>query len=93
MDGGGSVFRFAPGISYFALTSNKDIRICNMKLDLSVSPYLVGTVKAVNGANVTYTTDIEPHQTYVDSRNSVNFSIRYNEGTQQRPHQFINTVQ
>ena len=93
VDGGGSVFRFAPGISYFALTSNKDIRFCNMKLDLSVSPYLVGTVKAVNGANVTYTTDIEPHQTYVDSRNSVNFSIRYNEGTQQRPHQFINTVQ
>ena len=93
VDGGGSVFRFAPGISYFALTSNKDIRICNMKLDLSVSPYLVGTVKAVNGANVTYTTDIEPHQSYVDSRNSVNFSIKYNEGTQQRPHQFINTVQ
>lgn len=93
VDGGGSVFRFAPGISYFALTANKDIRICNMKLDLSVSPYLVGTVKAVNGANVTYTTDIEPHQTYVDSRNSVNFSIKYNEGTQQRPHQFINTVQ
>ena len=92
VDGGGSVFRFAPGINYFALTSNKDIRFCNMKLDLSVSPYLVGTVKAVNGANVTYTTDIEPHQTYVDSRNSVNFSIRYNEGTQQRPHQFINTV-
>lgn len=93
VDGGGSVFRFAPGISYFALTSNKDIRICNMKLDMSVSPYLVGTVKAVNGANVTFTTDIEPHQTYVDSRNSTNFSIRYNEGTQQRPHQFINTVQ
>ena len=93
VDGGGSVFRFAPGISYFALTSNEDIRFCNMKLDLSVSPYLVGTVKAVNGANVTYTTDIEPHQTYVDSRNSVNFSIKYNEGTQQRPHQFINTVQ
>ena len=93
VDGGGSVFRFAPGISYFALTSNKDIRFCNMKLDLSASPYLVGTVKAVDGANVTFTTDIEPHQTYVDSRNSVNFSIRYNEGTQQRPHQFINTVQ
>ena len=93
VDGGGSVFRFAPGINYFALTSNKDIRFCNMKLDLSVSPYLVGTVKAVNGANVTYTTDIEPHQTYVDSRNSTNFSIKYNEGTQQRPHQFINTVQ
>ena len=92
VDGGGSVFRFAPGISYFALTSNKDIRFCNMKLDMSVSPYLVGTVKAVNGANVTYTTDIEPHQTYVESHNSGHFSIEYNEGTQQRPHQFINTM-
>ena len=92
VDGGGSVFRFAPGISYFALTSNEDIRFCNMKLDLSVSPYLVGTVKSVNGAFVTYTTDIEPHQTYVDSRNSVNFSIEYNEGTQQRPHRFIYTM-
>lgn len=92
VDGGGSVFRFAPGISYFALTSNKDIRFCNMKLDLSVSPYLVGTVKAVNGAHVTYTTDIEPNQGFNDSRGYTNFSIEYNEGKQERPHQFINTM-
>ena len=93
VDGGGSVFRFAPGISYFAMTSSRDIRFCNMKLDLSVSPYLVGTVKSVSGASVTYTTDMEPHQTYNDSRNYTNFSIEYNEGTQQRPHRFINTMQ
>ena len=93
VDGGGSVFRFAPGISYFALTSNKDIRICNMKLDLSVSPYLVGTVKAVEGAKVTYATDIEPNQSFNDSRGYTNFSIEYNEGKQERPHQFINTMQ
>ena len=93
VDGGGSVFKFAPGISYFAIVGSSDIRLCNMKLDLSVSPYLVGTVKAVSGVYVTYTTDIEPHQTYVDSRNGTNFSIAYNEGTQQRPHRFINTVQ
>ncbi len=92
VDGGGSVFRFAPGISYFAMTSNKDIRFCNMKLDLSVSPYLVGTVKTVEGANVTYTTDIEPHQSYNDSRSYTNFSIEYNPGKQERPHQFINAM-
>ena len=93
VDGGGSVFRFAPGVSYFAIVGSSDIRLCNLKLDLSVSPYLVGTVKAVSGASVTYTTDIEPNQTYVDSRNYTNFSIEYNEGTQQRPHRFINTMQ
>lgn len=93
VDGGGSVFRFAPGISYFALTDNRDIRICNMKLDLAVSPYLVGTVKAVSGAYVTYTTDIEPNQDFNDSRGYTNFSIEYNEGKQERPHRFINTMQ
>ena len=93
VDGGGSVFRFAPGISYFAMTDNTDVRFCNMKLDLSVSPYLVGTVKAVGGAFVTYTTDIEPYQGYHDSRGYTNFSIEYNEGKQERPHVFIDTMQ
>ena len=93
VDGGGSVFKFAPGVNYFAIVGSSDIRLCNMKFDLSASPYLVGTVKAVNGAYVTYTTDIEPYQTYADSRNGTNFSIAYNEGTQQRPHRFINTMQ
>ena len=36
---------------------------------------------------------MEPYQSYLDSRNATNFSIEYNEGTQQRPHQFINTMQ
>ncbi len=93
VDGGGSVFRFAPGVNYFAIVGSSDIRFCNMKLDLSVSPYLVGTVKAVSGASVTYATDIEPNQTFNDSRNYTNFSIEYNEGLQQRPHRFINTMQ
>ena len=93
VDGGGSVFRFAPGINYLAVAGSSDIRFCNMKFDLSVSPYLVGTVKAVSGAYVTYTTDIEPNQSYSDTRNLTNFSIEYNEGKQERPHQFINTMQ
>ena len=93
VDGGGSIFRFAPGVNYFAIVTSSDIRFCNMKFDLQASPYLVGTVKAVNGAFVTYTTDIEPNQSYNDSRGYTNFSIEYNEGTQQRPHRFINTMQ
>ena len=93
VDGSGSIFRFAPGISYFSIVSSSDVRLCNMKFDLSVSPYLVGTVKSVDKQYVTYTTDIEPNQSYVDTRNATNFSIKYNEGTQQRPHQFINTMQ
>lgn len=92
VDGGGSVFRFAPGINYLAIAGSSDIRFCNMKFDMSVSPYLVGTVTAVSGAYVTYATDIEPNQDYVDTHSTTNFSIEYNEGLQQRPHQFINTM-
>ena len=93
VDGGGSIFRFAPGISYYAMLDCTDVRFCNMKLDLAVTPYLVGTVKAVDGARVTYTTDIEPNQGFNDSRGYTNFSIEYNEGIQNRPHVFINTMQ
>ena len=52
MDGGGSVFRFAPGINYLAIVGSSDVRLCNMKFDLSLSPYLVGTVKSVSGDKV-----------------------------------------
>lgn len=93
VDGQGSVFRFAPGICYFAMVENADIRFCNMKLDMAISPYLVGQVTAVAGKYVTYSTDLEPYKEYTDSRSYVNFSIAYNEGTQQRPHRFIETME
>ena len=93
VDGGGSVFRFAVGVNYLAVAGSSDIRFCNMKLDMAVSPYLVGTVKAVNGVYVTYDTDLEPNQSYSDTRNATNFSIEYNEGKQERPHRFILTMQ
>ena len=93
VDGGGSVFRFAVGVNYLAVAGSSDIRFCNMKFDMSVSPYLVGTVKAVNGAYVTYDTDLEPNQSYSDTRNATNFSIEYNEGKQERPHRFILSMQ
>ena len=93
VDGCGSVFRFAVGVNYLAVAGSSDIRFCNMKFDMSVSPYLVGTVKAVNGVYVTYDTDLEPNQSYSDTRNATNFSIEYNEGKQERPHRFILTMQ
>ena len=93
VDGGGSIFRFAVGVNYLAVAGSSDIRFCNMKLDMAVSPYLVGTVKAVNGVYVTYDTDLEPNQSYSDTRNATNFSIEYNEGKQERPHRFILSMQ
>lgn len=88
VDGGGSVFRFGVGINYISLTSGSDIRFCNMKFDLAVSPYLVGTVTAVKGTTVTFATDDEP---YADSWSygGSGFSIKYNEGTKNRPHMMI----
>ncbi len=92
VDGGGSVFCFKPGINFFAINGSSNIRLCNMKFDLTESPYLVGTVKGTNGNTVTFTTDREP---YVDSYNysgATSFSIAYNEGIQNRPHRFITSM-
>lgn len=91
VDGGGSVFRFAPGVSYFVLTGCADVKLCNMKLDMSVSPYLVGTVKAVSGNTVTFDTDMTPNASYRDY-GGTGFSIKYNEGLQNRPHMFISEM-
>ena len=91
IDGGGSIFKMAPGVNYFAIVSSSDIKICNMKLNMSVTPYLVGTVKAVNGITVTFDTDIAPNASYHNYQGS-GFSIKYNEGIQNRPHMFINEM-
>ncbi len=93
VDGGGSVFRVKPGISFFAMVSSRDIRLSNMIFENSVSVYLVGTVKAVSGNKVTYTTDMEPYADAYDySSNPSAFSIEYNEGVQNRPHQFLSYI-
>lgn len=91
VDGGGSVFRFAAGINYFAIVGSSDIRFCNMKLDLAVTPYLVGTVKAVSGNTVTFDTDMTPNTSYWRYGGG-GFSIKYNEGIQNRPHMFIDEM-
>ncbi len=93
VDGGGSLFKLAPGISYFAMTGSSNIRLANMKFDMTVSPYLVGTVKSVSGATVTYTTDREPYADSYNYANITSFSIEYNEGIQNRPHRFITSME
>ncbi len=92
VDGGGSTFCVKPGLSFFVMTGCRDIRFCNMKFDYTETPYLVGTVKSVSGATVTYTTDREPYATSYDYSGITAFSIAYNEGIQARPHQFLTAM-
>ncbi len=89
VDGGGSVFRFAPELSYFALRGCADMRLCNMVFDLQDTVYLVGTVTAVDGCVVTYATDREPLCEHFDYAGITAFSITYNPGIQCRPHRFL----
>ncbi len=89
VDGGGSLFKFAPGLSYFVINASSGIRLENMRFDLTVTPYLVGTVKTVNGKTVTYATDMEPYVDSYDYSGITAFSIAYNEGIQNRPHRFL----
>ncbi len=92
VDGGGSVFKFKPGLSFFVLTGCRDIRLCNMRFDYTESVYLVGTVKSVAGSIVTYTTDAEPYVDQYDYSGITAFSIAYNEGIQNRPHRFLSAM-
>ncbi len=90
VDGGGSVFLVKPGVSFFAMNNSRDIRLSNMIFENSVPVYLVGTVKSVEGNQVTYTTDIEPYADVYDYSSIPDaFSIEYNEGVQNRPHRFL----
>ncbi len=89
IDGNGSTFKFADGMSYLTLSSCSDIRVCNMVLD-SINPvYLVGTVREVNGSVVTFDTDINPIYGEFNYNGITAFSIKYNEGIQARPHMFL----
>lgn len=89
IDGKGSVFLMAPNIRYFVFTSCSDMKIENCVFDLSVPVYLVGKVTARNGNTVDFTVDTEPYADSYDFTGDNGFSIKYNEGTQQRPHMFM----
>jgi hypothetical protein len=89
IDGQGATFRVKPGLSYFALTDCSGIRLENCVFDMSVSVYLVGRVESADGKNVMFSVNEEPNLSDYDYTSVNGFAIRYNEGIQERPHQFL----
>lgn len=89
LDGNGATFKIQPGYTFFTLIGCSNIRICNMIFDTIMPVYLVGTVESVNGTVVTYKTDIDPYVGDYNYGGVTAFSIKYNEGTQARPHMFL----
>ena len=92
VDGCGATILIAPDMRYINTSECGNVKIANLHFDYAVPVYLVGKVTAVNGNEVTYSLDQNP---YVDNYNfaGVNgFSIMYNEGKQQRPHMFMQSM-
>lgn len=92
IDGCGATILIAPDMRYINTSECGNVKIANLHFDYAVPVYLVGKVTAVNGNEVTYSLDQNP---YVDNYNfaGVNgFSIMYNEGKQQRPHMFMQSM-
>ena len=93
VDGQGATFFMKPGINYFVMQGCSHITLKNCHFDYSVTVYLVGRVKAVDGRRVTFDTDLEPYVDSYDYSRHVAFSIRYNEGLQRRPHRFLSAME
>ncbi|MBQ4065298.1 MAG: hypothetical protein IJD10_04300, partial [Clostridia bacterium] len=94
VEGNGSTFLCAPSITYFVISNSSDIVIKNCNFDQAIPVYLVGTVTAVNGKTVTFTTDLEPYMDSYDYSNITAFSIekKISGGLQQRSHKFITSM-
>lgn len=88
VDGCNSVIACAPGISYVALADCADFTFTRLHFDLTQSVYYIGRVLSVEGLCVHYETDT-PVVGDVCTFDGIGFSIRVNEGTQQRPHRFF----
>ena len=89
IDGQGATLKVTPGLAYFALLDCTDVRISGLTFDYSVPVYMVGTVTKMRGNTVYFSTDIQPNMDEYDFARVNGFSIKYNEGLQQRPHAFI----
>ena len=89
IDGQGATFLAAPGCNYFAMASCSDIVLKNCTFDYAVPVYLVGKVISNDGGTVVFETNQEPYTSSYDFATVNGFSIRYNEGIQQRPHAFM----
>ncbi len=93
VDGMGSTFLVAPTITYMVVSSSSDMTFINCNFDQAVPVYLVGTVTAVNGKKVTFTTDLEPYADSYDYSGITAFSMEKTaSGLQQRPHKFITAM-
>ena len=89
IDGQGATFLVAPGSNYFAMAGCSDIVLKNCSFDYAVPVYLVGKVISNDGGRIVFETDQEPYIKDYNFANVNGFSIRYNEGLQQRPHAFM----
>lgn len=89
IDGQGATFLVAPGVNYFAMAECADVVLKNMNFDYAISVYLVGKVVSNDNGTVVFETNEEPYIADYDFTHVNGFSIRYNEGLQQRPHAFM----
>lgn len=89
IDGQGATFLTAPGINYFVMAGCSDILLKNCNFDYAVPVYLVGKVISNTNGTVVFETDVEPYVDNYDFARVNGFSIRYNEGIQNRPHAFM----
>ncbi len=92
LDGNGSTFLMAPELTYAVISGCVDITIVNCNFDLAVSVYLVGTVTAIDGKTVTFSTDAEPYKDHYDYTGTTAFSVKAQNGVQGYPHGFIKTM-
>jgi hypothetical protein len=91
--GNGATVKVAPGINYWVFWQCKDMRFENLTFDYAVPVYLVGKVIAKEGSTVTFETDIDPFMDVFDYSGITAFSIKYNEGIQERPHMFLSKME
>ena len=89
IDGQGATFLSAPGVNYFAMAECADVVLKNMNFDYAVPVYLVGRVVSNTNGTVVFETNEEPYAANYNFTHVNGFSIRYNEGIQNRPHAFM----
>ena len=91
--GNGATVKVAPGINYWVYWQCQDIRMEDLTFDYAVPVYLVGKVVAKEGSTVTFDTDLEPYTDVYDYSGITAFSIKHNEGVQERPHMFLSKME
>ena len=91
--GNGATVKVAPGINYWVFWQCNDMRFEDLTFDYAIPVYLVGTVVSKEGNTVTFETDLEPYMESFDYSNYTAFSIKHNEGIQERPHMFLTKME